>query len=116
MLASPAKTGRLSTGTQSVRKKMFITADGKILPCEKIAHKYSLGQITDDGVDIDPQQIATDTIATIQTYYRNARYVTDRIHVASVSFLLRIWKQTPFATALSTVNDSRTIYIPTSIF
>lgn len=49
----------LSTGTcLPFSKKIFITADGKILPCEKIAHEHVLGYVTDKGVSIDCQAIA----------------------------------------------------------
>jgi len=39
-------------------KKVFITAKGKILPCERVPHKYGLGFVKDDGVDIDFEKIA----------------------------------------------------------
>jgi uncharacterized protein len=49
----------LSTGTcLPFSKKIFITADGKILPCEKISHEHVLGYITDDEIKIDSQAIA----------------------------------------------------------
>jgi len=34
-------------------KKMFITAEGKILQCERIAHHFALGQILDDVVQLN---------------------------------------------------------------
>jgi uncharacterized protein len=49
----------LSTGTcLPFSKKIFITADGKILPCEKISHEHMLGYIADDEIKIDCQSIA----------------------------------------------------------
>ena len=39
-------------------KKVFITVNGKILPCERIGHNYSLGQITENDVLIDFDEIA----------------------------------------------------------
>lgn len=39
-------------------KKIFITVNGKILPCERIGHRLSLGRITEDSVDIDFCHIA----------------------------------------------------------
>ncbi|MDR1223814.1 MAG: radical SAM peptide maturase [Tannerella sp.] len=39
-------------------KKMFITAGGDILQCEKIDHDFVLGHIHDDRVDLDCQAIA----------------------------------------------------------
>jgi uncharacterized protein len=39
-------------------KRMFITVNGKILPCERIGHQFSMGQITDDNiVHLDFEQI-----------------------------------------------------------
>lgn len=39
-------------------KKMFVTVNGKILPCERIGHQFGLGQVTDSGVELDPAAIA----------------------------------------------------------
>lgn len=39
-------------------KKVFITAAGNILPCEKISHHYSYGVITKDSVELDFNYIA----------------------------------------------------------
>lgn len=46
------------TGTCSpFGKKMFVTVNGKILQCERIDHKFALGQITSDGVELDVDSI-----------------------------------------------------------
>jgi len=38
---------------------MFVTVNGKILPCERIGHQFSMGQITDENVvQLDCEQIA----------------------------------------------------------
>ncbi len=38
---------------------MFVTVNGKILPCERIGHQFSMGQITDKNeVQLDCEQIA----------------------------------------------------------
>lgn len=39
-------------------RRIFLTADGKILPCEKIDHKYYLGEVTYNGVNIDFEEIS----------------------------------------------------------
>ena len=39
-------------------KKMFITVNGKILPCERIDQKYTLGCITDKGIELDLAKVA----------------------------------------------------------
>ena len=40
-------------------KKMYVTVNGKILPCERIGHQFALGRITDTGIDLDPESIAS---------------------------------------------------------
>lgn len=58
LLVENSNNEYLSTGTcQPFSKKMFITVDGTILPCEKIAHKYSFGQIDNNTIDINPKKI-----------------------------------------------------------
>jgi uncharacterized protein len=39
-------------------KKMFVTTNGKILPCERLGHTYALGQITDTEIQLDFEEIA----------------------------------------------------------
>ncbi len=39
-------------------KKVFITVNGKILPCERIGQNFALGYISDDKVDLDFGKIA----------------------------------------------------------
>ncbi len=39
-------------------KKMFITVKGRILQCERINHEFALGQITDEQVQLDLEQVA----------------------------------------------------------
>lgn len=39
-------------------KKIFITVNGKILPCEKIDQKYTLGYVKDNGVELDLRKVA----------------------------------------------------------
>ena len=41
-------------------KKIFITVNGKILPCERIGHQFGMGQINDNNiVHLDFEQIAS---------------------------------------------------------
>ena len=39
-------------------RRMFISVQGKILPCERIGHQFSLGQVYDDHVVLDEEYIA----------------------------------------------------------
>lgn len=47
------------TGTcMPFSKKMFVTVNGKILPCERIGHQFALGQATETEVLLDFEEIA----------------------------------------------------------
>ena len=49
----------LPTGTcLPFSKKMYVTVNGKILPCERIGHHFALGEITDTEIIIDAEAIA----------------------------------------------------------
>jgi uncharacterized protein len=39
-------------------KKMYVTVNGKILPCERIGHQFALGEITDTEIKLDTEAIA----------------------------------------------------------
>ncbi len=39
-------------------KKMYVTVNGKILPCERIGHQFALGEITDQEVVLDVDAIS----------------------------------------------------------
>ena len=48
------KIQSLPTGTCiPFSKKIFITVNGKLLPCERIGQEYSLGHVTDQKVELD---------------------------------------------------------------
>lgn len=50
---------RPSPGTCSpFAKKMFVTVNGRILQCERIGQNFSLGEIDENGVRLDPQMVA----------------------------------------------------------
>jgi uncharacterized protein len=50
---------RRPTGTCSpFSKKMFVTVNGKILPCERIGQQFALGAVDDDGVHLNLDSIA----------------------------------------------------------
>jgi uncharacterized protein len=56
----------LPTGTcLPFTKKMYVTVNGKILPCERIGHQFALGEITDTEVKLDAEAIAN----KYNTYY-----------------------------------------------
>jgi uncharacterized protein len=37
---------------------MFVTVNGKILPCERIGHQFALGTVDKEGVHLDFEEIA----------------------------------------------------------
>ena len=39
-------------------RKLFLSVNGKILPCERVGHQYSLGSVDANGVTLDPADIA----------------------------------------------------------
>ena len=39
-------------------KKIFVTVNGKIMPCERIGQQFGLGEIDDSGIQIDFEAIA----------------------------------------------------------
>lgn len=39
-------------------RKIFVTASGKILPCERIGHQFAMGNINDKEIELDFDQIA----------------------------------------------------------
>jgi uncharacterized protein len=50
---------RTPTGTCApFSKKIFVTVNGKILPCERIGQQFSLGTVTPEGVELDFVKIA----------------------------------------------------------
>lgn len=59
LLFAPAQKKRYPTGTcMPFSKKMFVTVNGKILPCERIGQQFALGQVTDTEVILDFEEIA----------------------------------------------------------
>lgn len=50
---------RVPTGTCiPFSKKIFMTVNGKLLPCERIGQQFAVGSVTDKGVELDLQSIA----------------------------------------------------------
>ena len=59
LLTSEQNRQWIPTGTcLPFEKKMFVTVNGKILPCERISHEYALGKIEDNKVLLDFEEIA----------------------------------------------------------
>lgn len=49
----------IPTGTcPPFSKKVYVTVNGKLLPCERIGHQFALGKVTDNEVKLDFEAIA----------------------------------------------------------
>ncbi|MCP4217505.1 MAG: radical SAM peptide maturase, partial [bacterium] len=66
LLYEREKASHTLTGTcNPFQLKVFITANGRILPCERIRHDYGLGYVDETGVQLDFGEVA---------YFYNAQY------------------------------------------
>jgi len=71
----------LSTGTcLPFSKKMYVTVNGKILPCERIGHKFSLGQVYDDRIELNEEYVAD------RYNYYESKYVNQCVNCACNRF------------------------------
>ncbi|MFA8435687.1 MAG: radical SAM peptide maturase [Marinifilaceae bacterium] len=59
LLATSGKTKKIPTGTcLPFGKKLFVTVNGKILVCERIGHQFAAGKISENGIELDFEDIA----------------------------------------------------------
>lgn len=59
LLLGKQKNYPIPTGTcLPFTRKVFITVNGKILPCERIGHQFGLGQLENDKIELNFAQIA----------------------------------------------------------
>jgi len=69
LLFNRLKKKKIVTGTcYPFSRKMFLAADGKILQCEKIDHTHSLGCVSESGVQLDVDEVASLHNAAIKKY------------------------------------------------
>lgn len=60
MFYGTKKLSLLPTGSCiPFNRKLFVTVNGKILVCERIAHEFAVGQVSASGVDLNLKQIAS---------------------------------------------------------
>ena len=79
----------LSTGTcLPFAKKLFVTVNGKILPCERISHQFSLGQVHEDRVELNEEYVAE------KHNYYVSRFVEQCVNCASNRFCMQCVYQT----------------------
>ena len=59
-------------------KKVFVTVNGKILPCERTAHQFALGSVDKTGVNLDFEEIA----AKYNAYFEKINPLCQKCHTA----------------------------------
>lgn len=60
LFTDPDNMCRIPTGTCTpFSRKMFVTVNGKILQCERIDHCFSLGKVSENQIDLNPDTIAS---------------------------------------------------------
>jgi len=75
---------QLSTGTCfPFSKKMYVTVNGKILPCERIGHKFSLGQVYEDRIELNEVYVAN------KYNYYESKYMKQCVNCACNRFCLQ---------------------------
>lgn len=68
-------TRYIPTGTcLPFSKKIFITVNGKLLPCERISQQYALGEITDTKIILDYQKIADKYNGYYASLYKQCKH------------------------------------------
>lgn len=57
LYGKPEKQNWITGTCAPFSKKMFVTVNGKILPCERIGHQFTLGNVDKQGVHLDFEEI-----------------------------------------------------------
>ena len=86
-------------------KKMFVTATGKILPCERIGHQFAIGQVDRDKVDIDFEGISKKYNANYDKMGKNCNACFNIRACSQCIFNLNIDDNMPKCEGLMTSND-----------
>jgi uncharacterized protein len=58
LYGKPEKPNWITGTCMPFNKKMFVTVNGKILPCERIGHQFALGTVDKNGVHLNFEEIA----------------------------------------------------------
>ncbi len=97
---------RMPTGTcPPFSKKIFLTANGKILPCERIGHQYGLGSVKQGKVELNFEKIAK----KYNTYFDKIRKLCNSCSNSETCmqciFYLNIEDNTPVCNGFMTARD-----------
>lgn len=108
LLYSSDEMVRPPTGTCTpFSKKIFVTVNGKMLPCERIGQQFSLGTVNSEGVHLDYDNIAK----IFNTYFEKVRKQCFSCHIANTC------QQCIFT--LDTLNDKNTVcpgFMPNEVY
>lgn len=67
-------------------KRIFMTVNNKIFPCEKIGHQYVLGEVTDTGVKIDIEQVANKYNGYYDALQKQCDHCYNKLHCTQCLF------------------------------
>ena len=97
----------LSTGTcVPFFKKMFVTVNGKILPCERISQQFSVGQVHEDRVELNENYVVDRHNYYISKYANQCiNCVSNRVCMQCVYFIDDICKDDTRCPSFLTKND-----------
>lgn len=97
---------RVPTGTCTpFSKKIFLTVNGKILPCERIGYQYSLGHATPDKVVLNYKEIAEKYNAYFDKILKKCRFCRNTETCIQCMFHLNIDDENPVCKGFMTDKD-----------
>jgi len=76
-------------------KKMFVTVNGKILPCERIGHQFGLGQVTETNVELEAEEIARKYNGYYQKMENQCSHCKNRLSCIQCLFNLKDIEKLP---------------------
>ena len=79
LLNNKTEIGKITDTCVPFSKKLFVTATGKILPCENVDHLYSLGYVDNEKIELNMPGIAKKYSAYFHKMHRNCStcYLSD---------------------------------------
>jgi uncharacterized protein len=97
---------RLPTGTcLPFSRKIFVTVNGKILPCERIGHQYSLGSVNQEKVELNFDKIAEKYNAYYNKIRKYCNVCSNTETCVQCIFNLNIQDNNPVCNGLMTEED-----------
>lgn len=96
LLVKKEKINHLPTATcLPFSKRIFMTVNNKIFPCERIGHQFSLGEVTEDEVKIDCEHIAKKYNDYYDSLRNQCRSCYHKKHCAQCMFSIRKLGENP---------------------